>query len=390
MIKKFLLLFSLSILLFNACTEKISDAGDMLIPPADEFNIVKFNSDSNSIVFSATSYEQKIDLGASPRVLLGKFEDIKSTALLKFFIFLPDTLKDPLTNNQVNIIDSWVEIPLNYQIGDTNSTLNFTAHKINNFWLPADYNADSLSQLQYEQNDIASIREVSDSLITFGVASDVVMQWLKKKVNDTLPENNGLVLIPDDASTKIVGFQGLSNSPDFKEPVMRIVVQSTGGTQDTITGQSNGDVHVITGTSSMPLADRIYLQSNFTIRTKFVLDHKVFPADAVINKATLTFFIDTVNTQYGTVLSDSIMVQALSDSVSNKVNTGFRTHYLAKKGNIYFGDISTSLQNWINGKDNQGFVLRLSDEKRSLNKVVLFGPNSSLKPRLIVYYTDKN
>ncbi len=391
MIKKFVVVFLLFLFAFTACKEEISDAGGILIPPADKFNIAVFNSDSLSLTQSVVNYSQKIDLGSSTRILLGKFENIKSTALLKFFLFIPDSLINPLTNDSLTVIDSWVELPINYTIGDTNSALTFEAHNITNFWLAADFDLDSLNALGYDAANIAAPRENSDSLISFGISKELVYNWMKKRVDDTYPSNYGMVIIPDNSNSKMIGFQGLANLAKFAEPALRVVVETPEGTRDTISGSSSGDVHVLEGASDVSISNRIYLQSNVTLRGKYIFDHNVFPKDAIINKAQLTFFIDTVNTRFGNIISDSIMVNALSDSVTKEVNTRFRTHYLGKTGNSYSGDITSSLQNWINGKDNQGFILRLSDELRSINKLVLYGPGSAVKkPRLLVYYTDKN
>lgn len=391
MIKKFFAVIVLGMLVLNACTEEITDAGDILIPPTDKFDIIFFDSDSNQINQYSEVYKENIDLGAASRILLGKFENIKSSALLKFFIFLPDSLKDPLANDSVDIIDSWINLPVNYIIGDTNSVLNFTTHKITSYWLPADFNIDSLNMLQYDAADIATIVENSDSLISFKISGDVVYEWMKKKVDDTLPENNGILLQPDDNNAKVIGFQGLSSAPGFDETSLRIVYRVGVNEPDTIYGQSSGDVHVLSGTSQTPLPDRIYLQSGFTLRSKYLIDDSVFPRDAIINKAEIIFYMDSLNTIFGTVPSDSIMVQALSDSTDKTVSREFRNQYLGRRGNLYQGDITTTLQSWINGTDNQGVILRLSDDLRTLNKVVLYGPASTIKkPRIIVYYTDKH
>ncbi len=389
MIKKFIILIALIVTLFYGCSEKISDPGAILIPPTDNFDILKFDSDSASITFSAKSFRKEIDLGNAERVLFGKFGDIKSTVLIKFFLFQPDSINSFVQNDQISIVESWIDLPVNYVLGDSTASLTFTGHNILNSWLAAGYNLDSLQTLNYDNANVVSVKEDSDSLLSVNVDKNLTLNWLKSNAVDSLNLNNGLVLIPDDANTKIVGFQGLTSSPEFDEPKMTIVYQTPSGVVDTIQGQVSGDVHVLSGNSSMDIADRIYLQSGIALRSYFDFDSNVFPKDAVINKATLTFYIDSTASQYGSVLSDSIMVQTLSDSTTYEVNTSFRDLYLGKNGNSYSGEISRTLQKWINGEDNQGLLLRLSDEKRTLNKVVLYGINSSQKPRLVVYYTDK-
>lgn len=391
MIKKFVLIILLSISLFYGCSEEITDAGNSLIPPTDRFDVTLFDSDSNAIAQQSSVYQQAIDLGAASRILLGKLDNLKATALLKFIIFVPDSLKDPLLADSVNIIDSWVDLPVNYVIGDENSVLDFSVHKINNYWLPAEFNEDSLNALDYNASNVAVIKENSDSLISMQLDLALVNQWMKSRVDDTQPLNNGVVLIPSESDTKVIGFQGLTATPDFEDISIHVIYSVGNNPADTISGQSGGDVHVLSGSSATPLTDRIYLQSGYTLRSKYFIDHSVFGKDVIVNKARLTFYIDSLNTQYGTFTSDSIMVQAYSDSSSKEVNTSFGTRYLAKSGNAYTGDITSMLQRWINGEENQGFMLRLSDELRTINKVVLYGPNStSNKPKLTVYYTDKN
>ena len=392
MIKK-VVVTVLLILFVVSCTESPTEVGGSLLPPSDKFDVKVVRTDTLNLTWRSEYFRKKLDLGAAPRILLGKFNGLTSTALLRFFMQMPDSIREYLQHDSVIVQSSWVEMRPNYVLGDETAPINFDVYKVNNFWIPADFDEDSLNALDYDNNPISSPDEVSDSLIKFSVPTDLTLNWLKKEVVDSLPENNGVMLKPDESSRKILGFQAITNVRHPDEPVMKIVYNVIGKKTDTLTQKLASDVHVITGEPEKLNSDNINLLADYAFRGYFYFDHSFLPKDAIINKAILKLSVDSASSFWGSVVSDSVTVQMVSDSTTpDSTVKGTVKLYLGKHGWIYEGRIGYFVQKWVDGTSNQGLLLRLSDESRSLNLISLFSEKAadkSKRPQIVIYYTDK-
>ena len=61
-----------------------------------------------------------------------------------------------------------------------------------------------------------------------------------------------------------------------------------------------------------------------------------------------------------------------------------------KEENKYSGDIRQFVERWIDGEENEGLEIKLSDESRSANSVTIYGTNEiAFTPKLTIYYTTK-
>jgi len=393
-LKIFVRLIVFVLFLFSAgCKDNITDIGGELIPTYDRFDVKKVSTDTLNVLQKSNTYQTPINLGAAPRTLLGKYRGIKSTALLRFYLNLPDSLANALRADSLIIKKTWIQLDINYYMGDPSSYFNFTVHRINQFWMPDSFNADSLKNLNFDSKILSTPTNPNDSIITVPLPESEVFEWLKQAIKDSLAINNGLLLLPDEASEHIVGFQGLSKTPQTLEPILKIIYQKPGAFTDTLNSIVTHDVNVITGTSKIELLPgRIQLQGEYALRSLLYFKLDFIPTDAIINKADLKLFVDSNRTIYGSVKTDSLIVQFASDSTEKKSDIKQGKIYLANYGSYFKGEITRFIQSWINGTDNQGLILRVSDEQRTINFISIYGSDAvekKMRPQLTIYYTDK-
>ncbi len=393
MIKKLLASVVLTALALSGCVESPTDIGSSLLPPSDKFEVKVVSTDTLNINETSAYFKKKIDLGSAPRILLGKYNGLTSTALLRFFVLLPDSVKDALNGDSLTVKSAWVEIQPNYTLGDKGLPFGFSVYKINNFWLPADYDADSLAALDYDANPVATVTNPDDSLFKFDIPQDLAMEWIKQSTDTEHPENNGVMLKPDDATQRIIGFQGITNFKHSDEPVLKIIVERTGSFIDTLTESITSDVHVITGEPAITNPANINLLSDYSLRGYFYFDVSFMPKDAIINKAVFTLRIDSTATFEGSAMTDTLEVKMAADSTAKDSVENAEKIYLYRRGWKFEGDISHFVQKWIDGKiNNQGLRLRLTDENRTLNMISLFSEKAverEKRPLVRIYYTDK-
>ncbi len=390
---KILIVFIFTSLIFYGCQNGPSSIGSALIPNGDLTQVNIWNSSANSANQKLISYKTKIDLGKSGTVLVGRYKQIVSKALVFFPVSMPDSLLTALKSDSLNVLSAWINIYPKYTLGNKSSFFALNVYNILSNWYPYKFDEDSLALLQYDKTNIATMKEVSDSLIKFSISNKIAKQWLQEKIDNNVPKNYGLLLEPTFTTQKIIGFQGLSLNPSNLLPTLYVRVEKPGSFIDTLKASPQKDIHVIEGNPPIVSNSEVLLMDGFVLRGKIWFDVSQIPKGAAINKATLKLFADSTKTFFGSIPSDSIAVEMLQDSTTDSVLTYTYTAFLLRKNFEYSGDISRFVQRWIDQGNNQGAIIRLSDEERALNAVAIFrnnAPDAAKKPQLIIYYTSKN
>ena len=390
---KILIVFVFTSLIFYGCQNSLSSIGSVLIPNGDLAQVNIWNSSVNSANQKLTSYKTKIDLGKSGTVLVGRYKQIVSKALVFFYLSAPDSLLTALKSDSLNVLSAWINIYPKYTLGNKSSFFALNVYNVLSTWYPNKFDEDSLALLQYNKTNIATMKEVSDSLIKFSISNKIVKQWLQAKIDNKVPKNYGLLLEPTFTTQKIIGFQGLSFNPSALLPKLYIRIEKPGSFIDTLKASPQKDIHIIEGNPPSVSNSEVLLMDGFVFRGKIWFDVSQIPKGVAVNKATLKLFADSTKTFFGSAPSDSIAVEMLQDSTTDSVLTYTYTSFLSRKNYEYSGDISRFVQHWIDQGNNQGAIIRLSDEERALNGVAIFKnnvPDAAKRPQLIIYYTSKN
>lgn len=390
---KIFILTSALISIIVSCNDDISSIGGDLLPNKDIIDILFINSEEGAFEQESKYYTDSLSLNTSRVLLLGKHDNVESTMMMKFFIFMPDSIKDAVNDGTLEILSSTMEIEPIYTYANKSNYFDFNVHKINSSWNSLTFDKDSLSDLSYDDFDLSSNRNYSDTLITFDFNKELTQDWLKYSADEEQANNNnGIYFNYEASSDKVVGFPAISYEEDNKLARLKIVVEVPGSFLDTMVVDVTSDVHVVLGDLPVGNQENIFIQGGIVVRANLMMDVSKIPDNTIINKATLTLSYDESESLIGTLISDSLGVAALIDYNANELNEDLYPTLLKREGSVYSGDITRFVQSWVSTQENHGLQIFLVNEIISVNKVALKGASpadQNLKPYLEVIYTSK-
>jgi hypothetical protein len=374
---------------FLSCSDDPTSIGIDLLD-GDFLIVSTFDTQDDSVTQSSSFFKEVVPLGLSSKVLIGKKDDVESTALMDFAFFIADSLQQDFLDGNISVTQAFIELAPQYTYTDEAAEYDFTVHKITSNWSILGFTSDSLANLSFDAEDLSSNKNFTDSIYTFDIDNDFVLQWIKNSIDSSLGENNGLYYIPTMNTGKVVGFQALTTtSTDAAK--LKVVIEKTGSFVDTIRAFIFADVSaVIADLPVLPVVD-IGVQSSITIQSKLFFDLSEVPRDIIINKAELILTEDTLSSITGSSFNPSLAVFKITDSSDVTIDEG--TGILLNKNNyIYTGDITPYITSWITNEDNQGMVIRPASLIEGLELFAIKGsehPELSERPRLRIVFTSK-
>ena len=385
----FPILFLLITFLLYSCTDEPSSLGIELIG-SENISAKIFDTAVDTAQQSSSFFKKVIPLGATDWILIGRYQDIEASTLMKFVFGLPDSLKEDLIDGNINVLDSWVILTNRYIYTDSMATMNFTVHKVNSSWSSSSFTVDSLANLNYEPTDASSQFTITDTLYTFHLDTALTLSWMKYTADNTLESNYGIYLDPTLSSNKVVGFQAFT-AISSEAAKLFVVIEKPGVYVDTINGFVSADISIVDRPNLPTLpAGLISVQSSVAINSKLTFNLDQIPVSLVINKAELFITPDTVSSVKGSSFSNSLRVTYLSDADSLK--TQGNPIFLTLKENKYTGDITSFVRNWISKKENNGILIEAGSPTSGLELFALKGSDYfefSERPRLRITYTVK-
>ena len=379
-------------LLFLSCSDEPSSLGIELIG-SDYILVRTYDSVNDTIIQNSSYYKKVIPLGNSDWILVGKYQsteqNIEASSLIKFIFGLADSLKNDVKADNINVLDAWIELRNRYTYVDTLATMNFTVHKVNSSWSSTAFTIDSLSELQYDVNDVSSDFSISDSTYSFHIDEALPLGWMKNSADNTLESNFGIYLEPTMSSNKVVGFQALTPLSS-QAAKLTVVIEKPGVYVDTISGFISADISLVDG----PLPDLpqgiMCVQSSVSINSKLTFDIGVLPPGLVINKAEIFITSDSINSVKGSSFNNSLRIFYLK-SADSTITEG-NSISLLSQDNQYTGDITRFVRNWVSRDENFGILIEAGSPTLGLDLFVLKGSNYteiSKRPRLRITYTQQ-
>ena len=383
-IKKFLLFIApFYFIFFIGCSDAPTSVGSNLLKQ-DYIGVLKFNSLTDSSAQKSSYFRRSYSLSSSTRLLLGKYSNIESSILIRFYYTLADSTISDLKNNNLNVTSASVRFTRNYLAGDSTAAFDFHAYKINSTWFTG-FDGDSLNSLNYDQTDISSNRKLTDSLCSFNVDSQLVLSWLQTAANSSF--DNGILIKPTSNTNKVIGLTALSVYATLPVPQLVVVLEKLGVySNDTVAFLPSTDLSVVTGTPPQYNSELIYLEGGLVLNGKLAFDVSKLPAHSVINNAKLTLTYDS-SASTGP-LPSTIYVYNMKDSSSNVLDSTI-VGSLYKGTGIYSGDITRYVGNWVNGT-NEGMLLAPIDQYSTVNLSALKSSTAadvSVRPKLEIVYT---
>jgi len=385
----FPLIFLFFLALLTSCTDEPSSLGIELIG-SETISAKIFDTAADSIAQTSSSFKKVIPLGNASWVLIGKYQDITASALMRFVFGLPDSLKNDLKDGNINVLDSWIILRTRYVYTDSLAAMNFTVHKVNSSWSSTAFTIDSLSKLIYEPTDVSSQFTITDTLYTFHLDGSLPLAWMKNTADKTLESNYGIYLTPSLSSTKVVGFQSF-NAITAEAAKLFVVIEKPGVYIDTLNGFIAADISLVDRPDIPALpAGLMSVQSSVSINSRLTFDLSMVPASVIINKAEIFITPDSVFSIKGSSFTNSLKLSYLrfTDSLNVEGNPSF----LSFKDNKYSGDVTLFVRNWINSKENNGILIEAGIPTSGLEFFALKGSDYfeiTERPRLKITYTIK-
>lgn len=379
---------ALTAFLFVSCSDDPSSIGADLLN-SDKLDVKIINSIDDSLAQHSSYLERKISLGASPRLLVGKTNELEAVTLMRFnFISLAESLKTAIKNSNITIASATVELTPNYTFNTNSTPFDFSIHKINSRWSSVGFTSDSLGSLSYDQTNAASNLNVTDSIITFDMDKQIVMEWLLAEADTSIPVDNGMFLKPESVSG-IRGFQAVA-STNANIPQLNVTLITANSDTVVVNFTSTADISVVSGTVPS-MSDHFFTQSGLIVNSKFWCNISSVPATALINNATLSLNLDTLLTQTGSTYNIALGVGLITDTTKTAIDSsGFVT--LSRTGNTFSGNITRFVQRWANGETNLGVLVWNLGQLEGTEKFVFFGssyPDKNKQPKLEITYTYK-
>ncbi|MEO8233522.1 MAG: hypothetical protein ABI638_14670 [Ignavibacteriota bacterium] len=389
MVKKIFLSFisAITILLLISCNDSPTDLGVEYLN-LDGIGVYKIDSDS--IPQQSNYFKRVISLGSSDQLLVGQAENVTAKTLLKFALFVPDSIKTELIAQNLTVIDAYIELTKEYSFGDSNAVFDYEVYKINSSWSSSSYTADSL--LTFDPVDLSSNRTIeNDSIYAFHFNTSLANDWLQNFVDTSTAANNGVLLSPTANTQKVVGFTAF-NIKGINDPRLRIVVQKQGAYTDTLVGVISADISAAFGDPKNTVSEDLYIQSSLTSEAKLYFDLSVLPKDAEISSANLTLTVDTLETKTGSSFVNSLRVYMLTDTTKKEVSKDY-LYTLSRSSKTFTGQVSGMFKAWSkNSTTNQGMLITASGELRGVEIFVVKGSNAANlleRPKLEIVYTRK-
>ena len=130
-------------------------------------------------------------------------------------------------------------------------------------------------------------------------------------------------------------------------------------------------------------------------RGKILFDVSSVPAGKVINNAALHFTRDPERSQvfYGGI--EEVHVHVSRDSAENTFATTTVIARPVEEGSETFlaegRELTAAVQNWVNGKANNGLILRYPAEQTDFDRFYFYGSDALFeqRPKLVITYTTR-
>ena len=379
--------------LISSCSENPSITGYNLLNPFDSLVVRRFDSTSDSAFSYHKELIQKDVLGGTRRILVGKYDDLKASSLIRFIIGLSSEMKDAVKNSNLAVNSARIKMNPVYKFGDTTSNVfNIKVKEIYTYFDEYKFTIDSLNSGRYEIiNENITIRNIDDDTLYYSELNpEKVLNWFKLIAADSSRKLQGVLLEPDDMTTYIKGFAS-SNAYYVGDPIVLEVVVSYNNKTDSLVYYVDADLHVIEKSSNINFDDsKLVLQSGVKQKAFIFFDINAVPKNAIVNSAYLRLYPDTVESKYGTSYQDSLFVQYITDSTEISIDSAV-TFVLTKNSSGYYeGQLNYFVQKWIDNNSNKGLLLSIKDPDGGVEKFVFYGPKSatiSKRPQLIINYT---
>jgi hypothetical protein len=389
MIKSFYSILILTLIsLIISCSDSPSDIGkDLLI--GDMINVLKLDSSVDTLNQTSNSIKKIIPLGNSPRLLLGKYNNLTAYTLISFTFTLPDSIKRAIKNDSLEVLEAKGTINLDYLYGNKNAAFDYSIYEIESFWNSSNFTADSFRVLSFSQNDLGFDKVENDTALFFKINNNIVKNWLLNEVDSSLARNRGILFYPKAHTQKILGF--IAFSPEISNDTkIDVIVRKPGKYVDTLLAYVLADVSVVIGDNQLD-SNYITIQSSLVYNGFLKFDLSPLKRGTIVNFAQLTLSLDTLKSKFGNNYFNELRAYIIKSSDTTQIFDNF--YPLKRVGDKFIGDVTGMIRYWTSNNQNYGILIKAGNETIGLEKFIIKGSNYPLisqRPKLEIIYTMRN
>lgn len=370
-----------SIALFSGCSDDASTVGSALFPNNVHVDSLFLYADSSATYRTAIAGNSENLVVGLYQNTVGLYQDTTEARLLLQFS-IPFGIAD------TNILSAEVKLIRRYWFKDPSGILAFNIHKIKRAWSEFAVTFDSTNNAFYEPEMYGTFSQSvspDDTLIVAQLNTALVRNWVR-----TRESNNGIILVPTEASTVIYGF---TSSPFLPELFLRHVVPDSTRRIDTTIVPILQDAFVAYAPPHDSSPQLIYVQAGVADRGILHFDVRAIPDAASIVSAKLTFVRNSALSVQNELSIHSIDVHPITDTTQGSLRLGVSDIAKPVAGGTsseFTANINTIVQQWVIGRPNYGVALRAFGEFSTLDRFVFYGATADSlnhRPQLRIIYS---
>lgn len=369
--------------LFGSCSEDPTAQNAIVAPSA-----------LPGVTFHDTTIYATGDSTFLTRLPMDGFHDLVGSSggytAISFLAFYPQSAIDT-----ANVVSATLSCYVNYHLGTLPATVTFSIHKITSQWDPTTMTWDSLQTGRYDPTSPwppVTVTLTSDSqFVSFALDTSLVRKWIQTPDSADL-DRFGIALVPEGASTGILGFHSFSSDSAAYLPTLTVLTRGYNTTAVDTTVLNSGR-STFFGDSPAPTdPSAITLQGGVAYRGWIGFDVSFLQRGTIINNAQL--FVDKMPAPaFNAHLADTTLsAHLVTGSALNLFEvTGTTLSPVSGSATTLSGDARHTVQSWLHSP-NYGILLRTSyyAEFGTFDRVQLYGSRTTtlaLRPRLHLVYS---
>lgn len=376
------LLFASALLFLAGCAKEPTPVGAKILPSGD---LIHLDTAAYRSVkcYSASNITQT---AASPRVLLGKIDNLESWGMYRFS-YLPDSIRS------MPFVSAELDLRVLYHFGDSTAPFSFTVHQIMLNWLTDSLTIDSLKAPGFYKQSACGTYSTAllGDTATISVPLDTASIRALGTSSDSVITNFGFLLKPTN-SRVVKGFGSFTISDPAMLPRLLLRFRDVAGNIDTLTVIAGTNRYVTTGPNPAWPSDstHLYVMSGTSSRGYVEFDISTLPAHAAVHKAILELTPDTRLTQTNFFTVDSLEAFFTGDD-------GATLKYISASGGpittgnsrVYQFSLGSFVQRWLRGAKVHRIAIAGYTEQAAIDLFAFHGTstNAALRPKLTVIYS---
>jgi hypothetical protein len=382
-----MLFLAVSMFIYQACSETPTGAGAGLLEQ-DQINVNTFDTQVDTVSITSSSGKRTINLGVSTRMLVGKRGNAEAGILIRFNFPLADTLAVQIRDGSIIVESANITMVRSYTFGEDTEPLGFNIYRVTSGWSTSTFNSDSAAGLQYEPVSQLTELSIADTITTAVLQPTFVTQWLQAAADTAIPSDNGAYIKPTEGSNKILGYYALG-SPENLTPKLNVNFRTAAGELVPVVYSAIADLGFVTGDLPQVGENTLVIQAGLEAVSRLRFDLSSLPSTAIVNRAVLSLTRNEEASQAGTDVVNTISAYFMPDSLNPDSVTSSILLNLTE--NIYSGDITFYVQEWLRTARNAGLLLAATNRFTGVDIFAVYGEEAdpALRPRLIITYTTK-